>query len=210
MPVDDALPPSRLPAFPDLERALRHFPAAFGVRVDTEGLNALPATEAQRYASARHLEPPEAVLLDRVLQRVPLHLLQSVERLVVLPTRGTGRPGGFLNGIVCISAFEADVRRPDPAYNSRFSFFTTTVIHEIGHAVFRTALAPAQQDLVLDRYAIRLDTAGSILGNEPTEQGTEHFFIDTFLPALLGFGGHAHGASAARRALAEFGIDLSE
>jgi len=168
------------------------------------------APERQRYAAARPPEPPEAVLLDRVLQLVPLRILRGIDRVVVLPTRGTARPGGYLNGIVSIGASEADVRRPDPDFSNRFSVFTTTVVHEIGHGVFQTALTPYQQELVLDRYVKRLDALGVIAPDEPTQQGTEHFFIDYFLPALLRFGSHAHGAAASRRVLAEFGVDLSE
>jgi hypothetical protein len=166
--------------------------------------------ERQRYATARALEPPEAVLLDRVLQLVPRRLLRGIDRIVVLPTRGTGRPGGYVNGIVCVSAWEADVRRPDPDFSNRYSVFVTTLVHEIGHAVFQTALTPAQQELVLDRYVNRLDTLGVIPPDEPTQQGVEHFFIDNFLSALLRFGSHTHGAAAARRVLVEFGADLGD
>src|SRR6266540_2469927 len=137
MPVDDTLPPSRLPALPELDQILYHFPKAFGIRADAEGLDGLPPPERQRYAAARPPEPPEAVLLDRVLQLVPLRILRGIDRVVVLPTRGTARPGGYLNGIVSIGASEADVRRPDPDFSNRFSVFTTTVVHEIGHGVFQ-------------------------------------------------------------------------
>src|SRR6266496_1390680 len=129
MPVDDTLPPSRLPALLELDQILGHFPAAFGIRVDTAWLDALPVSERQRYATARLPEPPEAVLLDRVLQLVPRRLLQGIDRIVVLPTRGTGRPGGYLNGILSVSASEADVRRPDSDYSNRFSVFATTLVH---------------------------------------------------------------------------------
>jgi len=36
-------------------------------------------------------------VLDRVLQLVPPRLLRGIERIVVLPTRGTARPGGYLS-----------------------------------------------------------------------------------------------------------------
>jgi hypothetical protein len=140
MPFDYTLPESRLPAFPGLDQILGHFPAAFGIRVDSDGLDRLPVLEHQRYAAARPPEPPEAVLLDRVLQVVPPSLLQGIERILVVPTRGTARPGGYLNGVASVSAAEADVRRPDPIYGGHFSVFTTTVLHEIGHAVFETVL----------------------------------------------------------------------
>ncbi len=210
MPVDDTLPPSQLADILAINQILHHFPAAFGIRVDTAGLDELPELERQRYGTARPPEPPEAVLLDQVLQLVPRRLLRGIDRILVLPTRGTGRPGGYLHGIVAVSASEADVRRPDPDYDNRFSVFVTTVVHEIGHAVFQTALTPAQQDLVLDRYVKSLDALAVIPPEEPTQQGVEHYFIDYFLPALLHFGSHAHGAAAARRMLAEFGVDLAD
>jgi hypothetical protein len=210
MPADDTLPPSLLSALPELDQILGHFPAAFGVRVDTDRLDVLPSLEPQRYATARPPEPPEAALLDRVLQLVPRRFLHDVERIIVLPTRGTARPGGYLNGIVSVGASEADVRRPDPDFGNRFTVFTTTVVHEVGHAVFQTVLTPNQRDLVLDRYVRRLDALGVIPLGEPTQQGAEHFFVDYFLPAVLRFGSHARGAAASRRALAEFGMDLSD
>jgi len=56
MPFDDTLPPSRLPAFPELDQILAYFPATFLIRVDADGLDLVPAPERQRYAAAR---PPE-------------------------------------------------------------------------------------------------------------------------------------------------------
>src|SRR3954465_10021815 len=90
MPADDTLPASRLPLLPDPAQVLRYFPEVFGIREDTEGLDALPEPDRLRLAGARPLEPPEAVLLDRVLQLVPTPLLRPIERIIVVPTRGTG------------------------------------------------------------------------------------------------------------------------
>src|SRR6266508_110988 len=168
MPFDDSLPPSRLPAFPELDQVLAHFPDAFGIRVDTDGLDRLPAVERQRYAAARLPEPPESVHLDRVLQLVPLRLLSGIERILVLPTRGTARPGGYLNGIVSVSAAEADARRPDPEYGDRFSVFKTTVLHEIGHAIFETVLTPEQQEAVRTDYLEELADLGDLSASEPS------------------------------------------
>jgi hypothetical protein len=205
MPLDETLPPSRLPAFPELDQILAHFPAAFGIRVDTDGLDQLPAVERQRYATARPPEPPEAVLLDRVLQLVPLGLLRRVERIVVLPTRGTARPGGYFDGILSLSAAEADARRPDSEYEHRFSVFTTTVVHEIGHAVFETVLSPDEQYRVVGDYLVgpRGRAADELLGDD-----IQHHFVDIFIAAVLGYGRPPRTAGASRRKLAEFGLDL--
>ena len=98
MPLDDELPPSRLP----IDVQPEQFRSAFGVPVDLNGLDALPAPERQSLRSAR---PPKAVLLDRVLQLLPEALLVPVERVVIMPTRGTARPGGSRNRIVRLSAW---------------------------------------------------------------------------------------------------------
>ena len=209
MPFDDTLPPSRLPAFPELDQILAHFPTAFGVRVDSGGLDRLSALARQRYAAARPPEPPEAVLLDRVLQLVPPRLLRGIERIFLVPTRGTARPGGYLNGIVCVSAAEADVRRPDGDYANRFSVFTTTVLHEIGHAVFETVLTADGQYEVLGSYAYSeerlLDRARS---EAELLEEVQHHFIRFFLPALLGYGRPPYSAAASRRSLAAFSLML--
>src|SRR5947209_7757790 len=131
MLLDHELPPSRLPSSVQVPQIDRHFLEAFGIRVDLDGLDALPALERQRLASARPLEPPEAVLLDRVLQLVPRELLQSVERVCMLQTRGTARFGGSLQGIIGLSAEEARVRERDRRFTGSFSLFTTTLLHEL-------------------------------------------------------------------------------
>jgi hypothetical protein len=205
MAFDDTLPPSRLPAFVEFDQILAHFPAAFGIRVDTDGLHRLPAVDRQRYATARPPEPPEAVLLDRVLQLAPLRLLRGVDRMVILPTRGTARPGGYLNGIVSVSAAEADAGRPDPEYGNRFSVFATTIAHEIGHAIFVTMLSAEEQYRVVGDYVAdpRRLAVDDLLDND-----IQHHFISIFIPALLGYGRAPRTAGASRRKLAEFGLDL--
>lgn len=209
MPFDDTLPPSRLPPFSEVDQILAHFPAAFDIRVDTGGLERLPALERQRFAAARPPEPPEAVLLDRVLQLVPARLLRGIERILVLPTRGTARPGGYLTGIVSVSAAEADVRRPDPIYGNRFSVFTTTVLHEIGHAVFETELTAQGQYEVLGSYALsEVASAAEARPEAELIEDVQHHFIRYFLPALLGYGRPPYSAAASRRALALFGLVL--
>ncbi|MBI3971150.1 MAG: hypothetical protein HY332_07650 [Chloroflexi bacterium] len=126
----------------------------------------------------------------------------------MLPTRGTARLGGFLNGIVRLSALEADVRRPDAEYGNRFSLFTTTTLHEIGHAIFETALSASQQDIVMSDYLETLDAGVSVPAGEPSDQGTQHLFIDFLVSALLGYGRPPRSAGASRRRIAAFGLDL--
>src|SRR5438067_2290547 len=116
MPLDDELPPSRLPLDVQADEIAQHFLAAFGVRVDVEGLDALPGWERLSLAGARLPEPPEAVLLDRVLQLVPRALLVAVERIVIVQSRGTARYGGSRSGIVRVSAQEAWVSEGDRRY----------------------------------------------------------------------------------------------
>src|SRR5258707_401752 len=152
MPLDDELPPSRLPSQVQAQQIARHFPEAFGVRVDLDDLDTLPALERQSLFGARLPEPPEAVLLDRVLQLIPKALLAPAERLVMLPSRGTARPGGSRSRIVRLSAQEARVREGDPRYGRAFSMFTTTLLHEIGHLVFAETLAETQREQVSADY----------------------------------------------------------
>src|SRR5262245_60780651 len=148
MPFDDSLVPSRLPALPSAAQIVQHFPLAFGVRVDVEGLDTFPALERLRLKHARPPEPPEAVLLDRVLQLAPPALLVPIRRVLILGTRGTARMGGHRQGIVRVSAQEARTREGDARYGNRFSLFTTTVLHEIGHAVWDLCLTPAQRGTI--------------------------------------------------------------
>src|SRR5688572_20242167 len=113
MPLDDNLPPPRLPEGPSPRQIVGHILREFGVRVDTEGLDDLPERMRRHVTGARLPEPPEAVVLDRVLQLVPRMLLRSVERIVMVQTRGTARLGGALGGVLAISAEEARVRVRD-------------------------------------------------------------------------------------------------
>ncbi len=93
MPVDNTLPPSRLPAYPASEQIVRHFPATFGVQVDLSGLDALPVQERLTLLGARLPEPPEAVLLDRILELVPAGMLPAIGRIVMLDSLAVGRLG---------------------------------------------------------------------------------------------------------------------
>jgi hypothetical protein len=82
--------------------------------------------------------------------------------------------------------------------------------HEIGHAVYQTVLTPAQRELVLDAYVTYLDALGPFPPVEPREHGIEHYFISSFLPAVLGQGNRSRGAAESRRAMANFGIHLRD
>jgi hypothetical protein len=210
MPLDDTLPPSRLPTFAEFDQILTHFPAAFDIRVDTEGLDLLPPLDRQRYAGARPPEPPEAVLLDRVLQIVPPSLLKSVERIVTLRTRGTARLGGSLLGIVALSAEEARLRERDVRFTGNFSLFTTTVLHEVGHAVFDAFLSEAQRGQVERDFFELLDKMGVIPPGEPSPSGIEHHFVGYFIAAVLGHAEPPISAGEARRYLAHLGLDMRQ
>lgn len=206
MPLDYPLPPTLLPHLSDVDRVVRHFLESFRIRVDAEGLDTLPASDRLRLANARPPEPPEAVLLDRVLQVIPLRLLQGVDRILLLPARGVARYGGYLNGIVRVSASEADTRRPDPEYGNRVSVFTATVAHEIGHAIYATVLTAEQRDSVLESFIDEPKAPGR--DDQLSEQGVQHHFINVLVPALLGYGIPPYSAAASRRAVAAFGLDL--
>lgn len=209
MPSDDDLPPSRLPERVEQEQIVRHFSEAFGIRVDVEGIEALPASERLSLAGARPPEPPEAVLLDRVLQLVPAALLTPVARIVMLPSRGTAREGGSRNRIIRLSAHEARMYEGDPRYGRAFSVFTTTVLHEIGHVVFEECLSDAQQRLLADEYLKALIAADEeVPPGEPSDVGVHHHFIRYFIAALLGQGEPGVGAGESRWRLADLGLDL--
>ena len=212
MPLEDELPPSRLPVNVSADQITAHFAEAFRLRVDPIGLDALPAQERLRLAGARLPEPPEAVLLDRVLQLVPAALLEPIERVVVLQSRGTGRMGGHRSRIVRVSAQEARLREGDVRYGGSFSLFTTTVLHEIGHAVWDLHLTAAQRSQLGDDYLSSLieEEEGEVAPDQPSESEAEHFFVDLFVAALLGHGQPGIGAGAARRRLASLGLEFRQ
>jgi hypothetical protein len=175
------------------------------------GLDAPAAQERLRLAGARLPEPPEAVLLDRVLQVVPAALLEPIERVLIVQSRGTARMGGHRNGIVCVSAQEARLREGDVGYGGGFSLFTTTVLHEIGHAVWDLHLTAAQRTQLGDDYLgtlVEEEEEGEVAPDRPSESEAEHFFVDLFVAALLGQGRPGSGAGAARRRLAVLGLEL--
>src|SRR5919197_1554782 len=97
MPLDDVLPSSRLPHEPAGGQIVAHFHTAHGVRVDWDDLT---MNERLGLAGARLPEPPEAHLLDRVLQLVPRALLQPVQRILIVDNGAVGRFGGYLAGLV--------------------------------------------------------------------------------------------------------------
>lgn len=179
-----------------------------GVRVDLHALDALPALERLSLAGARLPEPPEAVLLDRVLQLVPAPLLAAVDRVLIVDTGETARPGSYHGRMVRIRTPALDLRRGDPDYGNRFSVFTTTVLHEIGHAVYEELLTPRQRDLVLDDYIAFLDRSGASTEGEPTEAGVQHHLVAVTLTALLGYGRPFISVSQARAAWEKLGVPI--
>ena len=208
MPLDDELPPSRLPARSEQERIVQHFTDAFGVRVDPEGLDVVQEREHVSFIGARLPKPLEAVLMDRVLQLVPVEMLRGVERIVMLPSRGTARYGGYLNGIIRLAADPAWRRTRDAEFGGNYSLFTTTLLHEVGHAVYRRWLTDEQRALATDLYLnwfIRQQPPGT---PQPTAGGGEHFFIALFCSALLGANSPWGTTREAREFLDALGVRL--
>jgi hypothetical protein len=188
MAVDDTLPPSRLPADTGAADVARHFGAAHGVQVDLDGINQLPERVRLSLGGARLLEPPEAVLLDRVLQLVPPPLLRAVDRVLIVDTGETGRTGTYDGRIVRIRTPALRLREGDPLFGGRFSVFTTTVLHEVGHAVYEEWLTPRQRDVLLEDYIAFLSRSGASTEGEPKETGVQHHLVALLLTALLGYG----------------------
>jgi hypothetical protein len=207
MPRDDTLPASRLPARPTAQQVASHFPVERGVRVDLGGLEALPPQERLSLASARLPEPPEAVLLDRVLQLVPRHMLAVVERVLIVASGETARLGGFDAGIVRIRTPALALRQGDGEYGNRFSRFTTTVLHEIGHAVFERWLTTEQRTAIVNGYLDDLTRLREAATVDPSDREAQHYFISLLLPVLLGYGMPPLGSGEARRRLAALGVE---
>lgn len=208
MPRDDALPTSRLQPHVGREQVVRHFPEAFGVRVDREGLDLVQERERISFEGARLPEPPEAVLMDRVLQLVPVEMLRGVERIVILPSRGTARYGGYLNGIICLGTDAATRRLADAEFGGRFSLFTTTLLHEVSHAIYQVWLTHQQRAEVIDAYLDRFIEREQDEDGEPTTRQAEHFFIDLVMGVLLRVDTALASFAEARALLGQLGVPL--
>ena len=206
MSPDHALPPSRLPAHPGARQIAQHFAETYGVRIDLGALDLLPAYVRLSLAHARPPESPEATLLDRVLQLVPAPLLEAVDRVLIVDTGETGRPGSYDYRIIRIRTPALDLRRGDPEYGNEFSVFTTTIVHELGHAVYEELLTLRQREILLDDYLLFLERSGAPPESEPTETGTQHHLATLLLTALLGHGKRLMSVVYARSVLAELGI----
>jgi hypothetical protein len=202
MPLDASLPASQL-ARATAEEILRHFHAAYSVRVDLEDV---PAAERLSLVGARLPEPPEARLLDRVLQVVPPGLRRAVDRILIVDNGVAGQYGGYRSGIIRIYTPALRLTLADPAAASRYSYFTTTVLHELGHAVY-DRLSADQRGAVADLYLDFL-IEGLPASVEPTPKGAEHYFVDLVVAALLGLGAHGMGVNAVRERVRALGIEL--
>jgi hypothetical protein len=203
MPVDRSLPPPRLSRRASVSEIVRHFREAFGVRVDLEGLELLAPLARLRLAGARLPEPPEAVLLDRILQVVPLIFLAAVDRVLIVDSGETGRLGSFDSGIVRVRTPALHLHQEDPDINGHFSLFTTTVLHEIGHAAYERILSKSQCDLVLTSYLAFLDRFPVTPAGEPSEAGVQHHFVAVLLTAILGQPTPFRSVAYARSVLAD-------
>ena len=207
MPLDDALPPSRLPLDPARGQIVAHFQTAYGVRVDWHDMT---RTERLGLAGARLPEPPEAHLLDRVLQVVPPFLLRTVQRILIVDNGTVGRFGGYLAGIVRLYSPALRLTAADPNFGGRFSYFTTTVLHEIGHAVYSEALGDEQRQRVVDLYLAELiataDTDDALV--EPSDAGAEQYFVALLTSALLRVRGARQRPEQARTHIRSLGLPL--
>ena len=179
MPLDETLPASSLSPNPTVQQIAGHFLKNYGVRVDGEGFNALSPAQRLSLSGARLPEPPEAHLLDRSFQVVPNGMLQTVRRIVLLETGFVGRYGSYQDGIVRIIDSPLLLREGDPDFGKNYSFFVTTVLHEIGHAVFERWLTSAQQGAVEESYLSQMVEAEELGSDvEATQRGVEHYFIN--------------------------------
>lgn len=206
MPLDDTLHPSRLPTRATVQQLVNHFPSEHDVRVDLVGLGVLLPQVRLGLAGARLPEPSEAALLDRVLQLVPAPLLACVDRVLIVDTGETGRLGTYERRIVRIRTPALRLRDGDPVYGRRFSLFTTTVLHEIAHAVYEEWLTPPQRELLLDDYISFLARSGAETEGEPRESGVQHHFVALMLTALLGYTRPFMSVAYARSMLRELGV----
>lgn len=209
MALDQSLPSSRLSLRDSVDEIVRHLPAACGVRVDLEGLEALPASARLSLVGARPPEPPEAALLDRVLQIVPAPLLEAVDRVLIVDTGETGRPGSYDGRIIRIRTPALNLRNGDPEFGNDFSVFTTTVVHELGHAIYEELLTEHQREIILDDYIMFLERSGAPTEGEPTETATQHHLAALLLTALLGCSKPLMSVTYARSVLAELGVLVS-
>jgi hypothetical protein len=208
MSLDRALPPSQLPTHPNAAQIARYFAERCGVRVDLAGLDMLPAYVRLSLQGARLPEPPEAAMLDRVLQLIPTPLLKAVDRVPVVDTGETGRPGSYDARIIRVRTPALKLRNGDPEYGKEFSIFTTTVIHELGHAVYEELLTDHQRDLVLASYVAFLDQLGTPPADEPTDAGVQNHFVALLLTVLLGRGTPFRIVAYAQSVLDEVGLSM--
>jgi hypothetical protein len=146
--------------------------------------------------------------MDRVLQLVPREMLRGVERIVMLPSRGTARYGSYLNGIIRLGVDAASRRLPDGEFGSRYSLVTTTLLHEIGHAIHQVWLTNEQRAKVVDAYLDRFIERRGEEDGEPTTRQAEHFFIDLVMGVLLRVDTASASLAEAGAVLGELGVPL--
>jgi hypothetical protein len=206
MPPDDVLPPPHLPPLAREEQIVRHFPAAFGVRIDVGDVDALPPHITASLTGVRLPEPPEAVLLDRVLQVVPAIPLRLIERILIADAGVTGLLGVYSDGVIRLGTDALQLRRPDRQFAGVLSVFTATVLHEIGHAVYRRLLTPAQRFAAEDLYLAFVEEEGE--DAEPSAEEAEHHLLALFVAGVAGIGYGPFGLARVREMLKAVGVPL--
>jgi hypothetical protein len=113
------------------------------------------------------------------------------------------------NGIIRLGVGAASRRMPDGEYGGRYSVFTTTLLHEVSHAIYQGWLSDEQRAMVIDEYLNRLIRLGPRAGEEPTTVEAEHFFVDLVTGVLLRVDTRSASLSEARVLLRELGVPLA-
>jgi hypothetical protein len=208
MPRDDTLPPSRLPPFATAEHIVRHFSEECGVRVDVNDLDALPSRMRLRLSGVRLPEPPEAALLDRVLQVVPSAVFKLVIRMLIVDAGITAHLGVYGRGVIRLGTGALRLRLPDEQFADQLSILTGTLLHEFGHTVFQDLLTPAQRRAAEALYLDYLIGPGRHSASDLTPGEAEHHFVALFVAALARISYGGIGPGTIRDQLQELGVPL--
>ncbi len=103
----------------------------------------------------------------------------------------------------------ASRRVRDTELGGNYSLFTTTLLHEIGHAIFTTWLSDRQRGVVVDAYLDRLAEGRSRWEEEPTTAAAEHFFVALVTGVFLRVESPSASLAEARALLRDLGVPLS-
>lgn len=200
--LDHSFPAARLPVNSTSDHIVQHFQKTFGVRVDVSDL---PPDVARASTGARIPDPAEAMLLDRILQIIPLSWIAWVDRIIIVDNGETARDGSYLSRTVFIRTPALNLRLRDPEFSGKYSRFTVTVLHKIGHAVYQS-LTRNQRQQVTEHY---LDTLIGLHEERLAglaETAAEHHFVNLCVAALLKV---RYGDASPRHTLDAMGITVA-